>query len=32
VFREMLPMTLLGKIEKKVLRQEVEAELKAKKG
>lgn len=30
VFREMLPMTLLGKIEKKLLRQEVEAELKAK--
>ncbi len=28
VFREMLPMTALGKIEKKLLRQEVEAELK----
>jgi fatty-acyl-CoA synthase len=27
VFREALPMTVLGKIEKKVLRQEVEAEL-----
>ncbi len=32
VFREMLPMTLLGKIEKKVLRQEVEEELRVKKG
>ncbi|MGE5370646.1 MAG: class I adenylate-forming enzyme family protein [Solirubrobacterales bacterium] len=28
VFREMLPMTLLGKIEKKLLRQEIEDELK----
>lgn len=27
VLREMLPMTILGKIEKKLLRQEVEAEL-----
>ncbi|MEA1960769.1 MAG: class I adenylate-forming enzyme family protein [Bacillota bacterium] len=31
VLREMLPMTLLGKIEKKILRQEIEAELAAKK-
>jgi len=30
VFREMLPMTLLGKIEKKLLRQEIEEELKQK--
>lgn len=30
VFRNMLPMTALGKIEKKLLRQEVEEELKAK--
>lgn len=30
VFREMLPMTMLGKIEKKILRQEVEAELQGK--
>lgn len=29
VFREMLPMTMLGKIEKKLLRQEVEEEIKA---
>lgn len=29
VFREMLPMTMLGKIEKKLLRQEVEKELQA---
>lgn len=29
IFREMLPMTMLGKIEKKLLRQEVEAEIKA---
>lgn len=28
VFRDTLPMTMLGKIEKKLLRQEVEAELK----
>ena len=31
VFRDMLPMTMLGKIEKKILRQEVEAEMQAKK-
>jgi fatty-acyl-CoA synthase len=30
VFRDMLPMTLLGKIEKKLLRQEIEEELKQK--
>jgi len=29
VFRDTLPMTMLGKIEKKILRQEVEAELKS---
>ncbi|NLB52333.1 MAG: long-chain fatty acid--CoA ligase, partial [Syntrophomonadaceae bacterium] len=29
IFREMLPMTMLGKIEKKLLRQEVEEEIKA---
>lgn len=29
IFRDILPMTMLGKIEKKLLRQEVEAELKA---
>lgn len=30
VFRDMLPMTLLGKIEKKLLRQEVETEIREK--
>lgn len=29
VFRDVLPMTMLGKIEKKILRQEVEEEIKA---